>query len=132
MKKIILLFLMLLPLYIYAQESEEVNQYIVIKTGESLKLEIPSYIDTAGIQYESTNSSIVSVDVDGVLRANNEGKTTVTATSTDGRKVEYNVEVLGRTSYIFHVIKTFFIDNLLAFVIVAFLLLAFIFVKYMS
>lgn len=60
---------------------------LVLKIGESSQLTIniqPSYISDKRIIWDSKNDSVASVNNDGLVTAESEGNTTITATATDG------------------------------------------------
>ena len=135
MKKILLIIALCLPICVFGLEGlEEIQEKIeteevVIKVGKTEKMELSDDIKRVGVIWETSDSTVAIVDEEGVVTAKGAGEATITANTTEGYRIEFQVKVLSNVSYYLDVAFTFFKRNLLAFEIIAGLGLIFVFIK---
>lgn len=132
MKKFLLVLLFLFPFIIFADEKaedKEINKEIFMKIGSNIRMDLPSDVLKTSVIWQSNNTSVATVDEDGVVLGNAPGEAVITATTTEGFNLEYNITVVSTVKYYWTKTIEFVKKNLIAFEILAVLGLIFVFIK---
>ena len=133
MKKLLIILLFLFPLMLFAQEEKveetEINKDIFLKINKSIRLDLPKDTVKTGVIWSSSNEQIATVDEDGVVVGKAAGEVVVTANTSEGYEIEYNVKVATTVPYYFTIALNWVKQNLIIVEIIAVLGLIFVFIK---